>query len=484
MVPAVILAAGRGQRLREGSEGLLKPLTPLLGLTLLERAILSCREVGVTECYVVVGYGKEQIFPHMETLALRHGICIRGVDNPHWEEGNGTSALAVKPFLNGPFLLLMCDHVFDPAILQDLIAAGKQSETCLLAVDGRSQHIFDLADATKVQLHGQAITAIGKELTVFDAIDTGLFLCRPPVFKALEQARADGDSSLTGGMRRLIAGGHLRAVGIGDRFWCDIDTPQCLEYAERMLLAGLAKPHGDGVVSRYINRFISRWMSRYLARTPLTPNMLTVLSLLICLAGALLFSLGDYLWTLVAGVLTQLAAIVDGCDGEIARLKYKTSRFGAWCDTVLDRYADTAIVAGIAYGYARTHPPEFALLGSILALSGVFLFSYSRKEYHLRYGHDLPTYLRYTVVWASRDVRLFVVFFGALLAYPFEALLLTSVLAHAAVGWRVLTVYRRDTHTAQPSYPERTSEKWGPAIETQTLAPPPLPSGKPPQATA
>ena len=61
MFPVVILAAGRGERLRGHTEGGLTPLTPLLGLTLLERAILSCREVGVTECIVVVGFGEAQL---------------------------------------------------------------------------------------------------------------------------------------------------------------------------------------------------------------------------------------------------------------------------------------------------------------------------------------------------------------------------------------------------------------------------------------
>jgi choline kinase len=178
------------------------------------------------------------MLPHLAELAARHKLCLHGVDNPHWQEGNGTSALAAAPYLDGPFLLLMCDHVFDPAILQELCTAGRHTEACLLAVDRRIEAVFDLADATKVQLRGQAITAIGKELTHFDAIDTGLFVCQPMVFKALAQARADGDGSLTGGMRRLIDEQRLRAVDIGNRFWCDIDTPQSLEYAERILLAG------------------------------------------------------------------------------------------------------------------------------------------------------------------------------------------------------------------------------------------------------
>ena len=87
--------------------------------------------------------------------------------------------------------------------------------------------------------------------------DTGLFFCQPVVFKALEQARLAGDGSLTGGMRWLIDDQRLRAVDIGNRFWCDIDTPQSLAYAERMLLAGLIQTPGSTTVSRWVKRPVS-----------------------------------------------------------------------------------------------------------------------------------------------------------------------------------------------------------------------------------
>ena len=83
-----------------------------------------------------------------------------------------------------------------------------------------------------------------------------------------------------------------------------------------------------------------------------------------------LFTRQGYIWGLLAGVVIQLASIIDGCDGEIARLKYRSSRFGAWFDTVLDRYADVAIAVGITYGYARTHASALVWLGGILALRG------------------------------------------------------------------------------------------------------------------
>jgi choline kinase len=178
-----------------------KPLTPLLGQTLLERAILSCRGVGVRDFYVIVGYRAEEVASYVEGLGQRLALSVRAVRNANWEEGNGTSALAVSRHLSGPFLLLMCDHIFDAGTLRYLLETGQGTEMCWLAVDRRVDRVFDIEDATKVKLDGLRITDIGKRITLFDAIDTGVFLCQPLIFEALERAWSNGDGSLCGGIR-------------------------------------------------------------------------------------------------------------------------------------------------------------------------------------------------------------------------------------------------------------------------------------------
>ena len=232
-IQAVILAAGEGQRLRR--EGHLKPLTPVLGISLLERVIRACHHAGASECIVVLGYGGQRVGEQLHKLASRVGVAVRGVENPHWEEGNGTSALASQPYVSGPFLLSMCDHVFDPAILERLANADAGEAECLLAVDYRTEGLFRIDDATKVQLSNGTITAIGKDLLTYKAIDTGLFFCRPEVFDALQQSRAAGEGSLSAAWRRLIPRGTFRALDIGNAFWIDVDTRESLRYAERLL---------------------------------------------------------------------------------------------------------------------------------------------------------------------------------------------------------------------------------------------------------
>jgi CDP-L-myo-inositol myo-inositolphosphotransferase len=440
-LPVVILAAGEGCRLQAGNGGKPKPLTRLLGLTFLERVILSCREVGVREFYVVTGCYEDELIRHVEELARRLGISIRPVHNPNWPDGNGTSVLAVSPYIAGPFLLVMCDHLFDPDILRCLMEATDDGEGCLLAVDPRVDQVFDLKDATKVCLDGRNVTAIGKGLAPFDAVDTGLFLCRPFLFDALAEAGRGGDGSLSGGVRRLVEEGRVRAVDVADRFWLDVDTPESLSVGKKHLLTGLAKRGDDGIISRRLNRPLSRRISQLLAATPLTPNAITVLSFLSCLGGAFLFSLGIYGWTVVAGFLVQWASVLDGCDGEVARLKFQGSRFGAWFDTVLDRYADVAVVMGISYGYWLAHPRPLVWLAGAVALTGFVLASYTKKEYALRFRLQPPGGVLSSL--AKRDVRLFALFLGALVNRPFEVMVLVGLLSHTIIGWLFFAVYRQ-----------------------------------------
>ncbi len=439
--PAVILAAGEGHRLNGVNGGIPKPLTPVLGLTLLERAVLSCKEVGVLEFYVVVGYHADKMIPYIRALEQRLSVSIRPVENPNWERGNGSSALAAAPYVNRSFFLLMCDHLFDPAILRLLIATGENTTDCLLAVDRHADRVFDLDDATKIQLDGDVITVIGKREASFDAVDTGLFLCQPTLFQALEVARDKGRHSLSEAFLELIRNREFRAVAIGERFWFDVDTPKSLNRAKRTLLQNLSKPDDDGFIAHYLNRPISRRISEIAVRTPISPNGISMIGFAISVVGAVMFSLGGHVWTILAGLIIQLASIVDGCDGEIARLRFQSSKFGGWFDTILDRYADTVVVAGVAFGYWLTHPHPAVWLGAIFALTGFIMASYTKKEFVIRYRSMPPAGLFGRLI--KRDLRIFAIMLGAIANLPYETMLLVGFLSHAGIGWMLLKGHRR-----------------------------------------
>lgn len=235
--PAVILAAGAGSRLRQSSDDPPKPLTPLLGRTLVERSVRAAHEFGVDDFVVVVGYRKEEIIPHLRRLAAELKVTLRTAVSHNWMLGNGASALASEPYVDGAFFLLMADHVFDLQFLNSLWGRDDGQRACALVVDRNVDEVRDVHEATKVRLSNGRISAIGKGLTQYDAVDTGVFLCRPPLFDALREAAISGEHTVGAAVDLLAQRGQMTWAPAGGLFWQDIDTPEDLDYARAHLSA-------------------------------------------------------------------------------------------------------------------------------------------------------------------------------------------------------------------------------------------------------
>jgi phosphatidylglycerophosphate synthase len=135
--------------------------------------------------------------------------------------------------------------------------------------------------------------------------------------------------------------------------------------AERALLKTLGSPN-DGPIARF-DRAISTRISRYLVRTPLRPNHITTIGTMIGLTGAWCLAQGTYAWALAGVLLFWFAVIIDGCDGEVARLKFLETRFGYIYDVTTDNIVHAAIFAGIGIGLYRADPSQpFLILGALL----------------------------------------------------------------------------------------------------------------------
>lgn len=136
---------------------------------------------------------------------------------------------------------------------------------------------------------------------------------------------------------------------------------------EKKLIKSLIKPT-DGWVSKNLNRPISISISRVLAHTSITPNQFTVFTGLIGLATGYFFTLGGYWNYMIGGLLFHLTSVFDGVDGELARLKFKSSPFGQWLDTLVDNLSYVAALAGIVYGVYVHGASDFVKISGILAV--------------------------------------------------------------------------------------------------------------------
>ncbi len=430
----LIIAAGKGSRLWQ--RGNTKPLIPLLGIPLIERVIRTATEAGINDFYVVSGYNGKQLRPFLDGLALSCNIAITHLINDDWEQDNGLSVLKAKQHLSEPFLLLMADHLSDPGILRALIKQPPNQGEITLAVDGNiANELVDLDDVTRVKHEHGKLVAIGKGLVDFNGFDTGLCLCTPALFGALERSAADqGDTSLSGGVRCLAGEGLVNVLGIDGRFWLDVDDPKALARGERALLARLRDKPNDGPVSRYLNRPISVRLSRYLVRLPITPNQISLVSFFGFSVAAVLFAMGGYPALAAGGALAQFASIIDGCDGEVARLKFQESEYGGWFDAVLDRYADAFLLFGLTWHTLAGSAHKLVLLVGFLAIIGSFMLSYTADKYDRLMRPRFATGKGWRM---GRDIRVFLVFLGALLNQPFGTLLLIAALMNGEVVRRI-----------------------------------------------
>jgi phosphatidylglycerophosphate synthase len=148
-----------------------------------------------------------------------------------------------------------------------------------------------------------------------------------------------------------------------------VTTPADVDDAEWRLLRGLVKDT-DGFMARNVERPISLRIARRLASTGITPNQITLLSVGIGLCGALFFLSAHWLWQTIGAILFLAHSILDGCDGELARLRFQESRFGGIIDYWGDNVVHIVVFACMAAGWSLSIGASWPLLLGVAAAVG------------------------------------------------------------------------------------------------------------------
>ncbi len=289
----------------------------LLGLTLVERARRVAGRVGARRIFVVDGPAKAG------ELAA-------------WDAERGEAALLV---VRGG------DQLVHMPLLRPLVEGSG-------ARDGASQRMLASGDRRiAIDPHGQYAGAMW--LTNADA---------RAAITAIAQHPADADRELAAAW---LASGATTKIVHGDIARHHAATPAERKAATKMLLRILVKPTEDSPVSQYIYRPISKPMTRALLHTSITPNQVTVIVGIIGLIGCYLTALPGQAMLIWGAFLVFFSGILDGCDGEIARLKLTSSPLGAWLDTIVDEITSVAYFIAIGYHTYRLHPHDW-VAGSIV----------------------------------------------------------------------------------------------------------------------
>lgn len=234
----VILAAGSGSRLAATRGDVPKPLMTVAGAPLIAHALEHAASSGCTEAVIVVGYEGERVRAAIE--AMHTPLHVRFLHNPDYASPNGVSLLAAAPAAAPLFFLQMVDHLFEVPVLARLAEQplGASAGGRVL-IDSRPSADLDLDDATKVCLaDGGTVSAIGKGLAEWDAIDAGCFVLSHAIFDALRSPAAGTAPTVSAGMRHLVSLGLLGSYDLAGARWIDVDTPADREIAERLLAGG------------------------------------------------------------------------------------------------------------------------------------------------------------------------------------------------------------------------------------------------------
>ncbi|AEH44011.1 CDP-alcohol phosphatidyltransferase [Thermodesulfatator indicus DSM 15286] len=427
---AVILAAGLGTRLRPYTENFPKPLLKVAGRELLYRHLCLLKRNGVKKFVVVINH-LHRVF-YQKFLRENPQFDVVLVENPFPEKGNGYSFFLAKDYVSGPFVLTMGDHIYEPAFLAK--ALNKKG-----AILDKKGLYIDHVEATKALCKNGRIIRLGKELKEYTGFDTGFFVLEPDVFKVVEELiNQKSEVSLS----ELLSFAKIRCSFVSGYFWMDVDTPEDLRKATKLLLKSAVKGKGDGFISRTINRRLSTWVSARLINH-ITPNQATIFTTALGLLATLLL-----FWSPVAGaILYQLSSALDGIDGEIARVSLKESAFGGWLDSVLDRVVDFCFLAGLFLLWQPSIISDQAM--ALAAIFGSFMVSYTAERYKGAFYRDIYEDIPFlSKVPGKRDERVFLTMIMVILGLWRELFWTLSLVCNFRVFLTIYLVARNEASLA------------------------------------
>lgn len=306
-------------------------LDVVAGLPLALRTVLTLQKQGFDRIALVVPEDQPAI-----------AAAIRGDRRAAEIEVVMCNRTDLEPLLEAagrePFVLALHHVLVDPALYRQLGAAALDDRVAVVLRDG------------------------GR--------DVGPLLATPAFVDALA-SEADGPLAMrvARAVEALVAAGRASHLDVEGRWSARADEPAGRRRAVEALFDACRKPV-DGLVSRHLNRHVSIFLSKRLVDTPITPNMTSVVTFLFAIAGAACVAQGGYVPMLVGAALFQWNSILDGVDGELARVRFQQSRLGQWVDTVSDDLSSLVFYGGLIVGSAALpHGTLLAIAGAVAMAS-------------------------------------------------------------------------------------------------------------------
>ena len=189
------------------------------------------------------------------------------------------------------------------------------------------------------------------------------------------------------------------------------------------------------MISERIGHWVRQYMlhvGRWFARLGVTPNMATVIGLVLNVAVAAVIASGHPRW---GGILLLVASAFDVVDGAIARATGAISKFGGFLDSTLDRYSEVVVYLGLLIWLNRTGDDHTGSVLVLIAASGALLISYARARAEaVGYGASVGL--------VARPERVVLLALCLIIDRPLWALWVLAIATHLTALTRILHVWR------------------------------------------
>jgi len=339
-------------------------------LPVLLRAILGAEKAGAERIVVVLN-------PATASWVKRGLLSTRRTPRSlEWFEigDKGTSLPSLLGQLTGefgsPLVLIAGDRTYHPSLHRQVAEWKGEGDALALTTGSQLAGIYALSKdmAMDVAKNGPSdMLLAGRAPSPAPGPLAGL---PPPSIRSLEELHA-----------WLISTHSVECEPVPQDKWQRVLTQQDRLLAEQKLDRWLVKPT-DGVFAR-MNRRVSIPISRWLIKFPITPNMVSLFTLGVSFVSGVYFAFGGYWNMLLGAILSVFASILDGSDGEVARLKFQESAFGCWLETVCDYLYYLFIFAGMTIGLMRTSGTKVYLAwGGLLLFGAVTSFFVTGLQRH------------------------------------------------------------------------------------------------------
>ncbi|MDY0095937.1 MAG: CDP-alcohol phosphatidyltransferase family protein [Candidatus Vecturithrix sp.] len=206
------------------------------------------------------------------------------------------------------------------------------------------------------------------------------------------------------------------------------------------------------ILGKTLGTLGSQWrdaLARAIIERKISPNILTIIGFMINLLGGVLLIFGATIPTrfnwihVLAGGVILIANIFDMLDGAVARMSNRVTRFGAFCDSVTDRYSDMILLGGAIAYFAWRRDLSWVII-SVLALVGSVMTSYTRA----RAESLLPG--KFDAGYMERPERIVILAVTCLVSRLYMGMLIIAVFSNLATFHRIWDAWQVDHNLEHP----------------------------------